>query len=465
MYPRPRVTDPSVAIVGATAVVLAAIIAALGVTQPRFGTAIMVAATLVAGAVLIRTLGATIGVLVLLIVACFVDQWVFRAGGFNIRPEQIALILGLAVYAVERVRTRRSLLLKPNVFEAVLLAWFALGLVSSLIQAPDRVESLKILALLMLSSLATFLPRRLLDTRREDFDEVVGWLLLAFALESAYSVGTYFLHLFGPTIAMGLNPASGRLESLGTLWEPNVLGAMCAAGGVAWIFLGPRYFTHPWIGVALCFTATVTSFARGAWLGGLVVLLLIIVLPVRRRLDLRALGAGALATILLIVGVIASDIGGAYSSKNGISETVSNSVDIIGRIYQIRSVLSEMGNFSHMLIGGGVDSYGQIHVVNGRPDHLASLELVILNDTGVIGAALFALFVVLIAIAAWRRAHDITVLGLAAMMFLLVITNAATSTIELMITWLLLGMLIAAIDLAKEPAVTLSADTARDTAA
>jgi len=124
-----------------------------------------------------------------------------------------------------------------------------------------------------------------------------------------------------------------------------------------------------------------------------------------------------------------------------------------------------MGNFSHMLIGGGVDSYGQIHVVNGRPDHLASLELVILNDTGVIGAALFALFVVLIAIAAWRRAHDITVLGLAAMMFLLVITNAATSTIELMITWLLLGMLIAAIDLAKEPAVTLTADTARDTAA
>ena len=65
----------------------------------------------------------------------------------------------------------------------------------------------------------------------------------------------------------------------------------------------------------------------------------------------------------------------------------------------------------------------------------------VLNDTGLIGVLLFAAFGISILIAAWRVRSDIHVMGLGATMLVLVLTNTSTETLELMITWLLVGLL------------------------
>jgi hypothetical protein len=454
--------------IGAAGTALGIAISALFYSHSRLATPAMVLVVLLAGALFVRMLGWTVGPIVLLIATCFVDEWTFSTGKLNIRPEQIAVAAAVAIYVVDRMRRRQALWARPSFVEIALIAWFAIGLAGSLLNAPYRFDSMKILALLVLSSLAMFLPRRMLQGDQAVMDQVVAWLLLAFALEGAYATAAYFLHIFGPTVALTVNPASGHLDAFGTMWEPNVLGAVCGAGAVLWLILGTRHFHHAWIGVALCMSASVASITRTAWLAVLIVLILGMVTPVRRRMDLRALGAGLLATMVLCAGVIV--VGSLHRYNPGrpgnVATAIGNGTDIFGRLNQISPVWQDLvAHKIRLLIGGGIDSFSQRHVLDGVPQHLASLEITILNDTGILGMIVFAVFVVAVAAAAWRARHDLTVIGLGAMLLVLAITNTATETLELMITWLLIGLLLAAVQVADAVSASRTADTARRSAA
>ena len=446
------------AVVGTTGIALGALLGGLSYAHPPAAALWMAIAVVVAAAVFMAALGTTLGVLVLLVVTCFIDQYVFGVRGLNVRPEQVAAGLAVIVFVFERLRSGRGLSLRPDFAEGALIAWFGVGLLSSVLNAPDRSGSLKVLALLVVSSAALFLPRRLLNADGALVSQVVGWTLLCFAAESGYAVLAYFLHLFGPSVSIGLNPATGHLDAFGTLWEPNVLGAIAGAGAVLWIYLGPRYFTYPWIGVALCMTACVASFARAAWLAGLLILFLTLVTPVRRRLDLRAFGFGSLVATVLTIGIFAADEAGSYSKGGAtIGSGVANATDIIGRLRQFVPVFADLKG-TLLVLGGGTNSFGERHALGGIPEHLGNLELMVLNDTGLIGVLLFAAFGISILIAAWRVRSDIHVMGLGATMLVLVLTNTSTETLELMITWLLVGLLLAAVDGARssQPATDAS---------
>lgn len=438
----------------ATSVVLGLVVGELWYAHPSWSAAAMIAAVLVAAAIFGRVLGLTMGLFVLLVATCIVDQWVFSVGRFNIRPEQIAVLILLLGLGLRRFR---DLTVRPTVAEILLLAWFAIGLISSLTAAPDRSHSLKELALLVLSSLALFLPRRLLD--REQLDQVVRWLLLGLAVEGVYAVGTYFLHVLGPSISLVVNPGTGHLVSTGTLWEPNVLGAMCGAGAVAWAFLGKRYFRYPWVGVALCLSASVVSFTRAAWLAVIIVFAFCFATSIRRRMDLNALAKGATATGVVSVAILAIDKLGNYSPQAaGLLPSVGNATDIQGRLYQFAPVLADLKH--NPIFGGGTNSFPERHApLYGFPQHLGTLELMVVNDTGLLGLLAFSAFVVAIGIGAWRVRHDLTVLGLSLMMLVLAITSVATEPLELMITWLFLGLLSAAIQLAASVSQPTTART------
>jgi hypothetical protein len=462
----PAGLDPSTVGVAACGIFLGLAVAGVFYGHPPGAALLMIAAVAITATALVRLLGTRTGLMVLLIASCLIDQWTFRAGSVNIRPEQIAVLIALGYFLWDRLRARDLSWIRPNVAELPLLAWFAMNLVSSVVEAPSRTGSLKILGLLLVSSIAFFLPRRLLAVDRRVFGEVVRWLLLGIAFEAGYVLATYFLHLFGPTIALGTNPATGRLEPLGTLWEPNVVGAICGAGAIAWVLLGPRYARHPWAGLALCTAASAASFSRAAWVAVLVVLLLILVTPVRRQIDRRAFGFGALIATILSAVVFTTDKIGNYSSHAGVVESVGNSTDIIGRLYQVKPVIDDlMSHKLRLLIGAGTDSYGQRHIIAGIPQHLANLELTLLNDTGILGLLLFAAFGVLLLLSAWRHRESANVVGVGGMLLVLAISNTATETLELMITWLLLGLLAAAIQMAEEISVPVSADRAPGTAA
>ncbi len=449
-------------IVVATGIALGIVIGELAYLHSGWGPAGMIVAVAVAAAVFVRVLGWTVGLVVLLIVTCFIDRETFPVGRFEIRPEQMAALLALVALVVRRLRAGRMDWLHPSLAETALAAWFAVGLVSSVTAAPDRSGSLKVLALLVVSSLALFLPRRLIEENGEQLEQVLPLLLLGFAIEGAYAVATYFLHLFGPTISLSINPAGGHLDAFGTLWEPNVLGAVSGAGAVAWVFLGRRYFGHPWIGVVLCMMASVVSFARAAWLAMIIVFVFSLMTSFRRRIGVGALGIGAVATAVLLPVVLAIDKIGNYSPGTaGVVSAVGNGTDILGRFYQFASVFADIK--TRLLGGGGTNSFAERHVLNGVPQHLANLELTVFNDTGVVGVLFFATFIIAIVLATWRHRSDTVVLGLGAMMLVLAMTNTATETLELMITWLLIGLLLAGVQVARAVSPSAIARTARDT--
>jgi len=444
----------------AAGIALGIALGTLSNVHAMWATALMVAAVLIVGAGFIRLLGANVGLVVLLLITALLDRGTFSAGRFDIRPEQIAALFSLTVLCFKRLSDRRFLWLRPRLAEAVLGAWFLVGLVSSLTVAPSRSGSLKVLALLVVSSLGLLLPPRLLERRRDELDQVVRWLLVAVAAEAAYGLLAYFLYLLGPTLSLTLNPGTGHLNAYGTLWEPNVFGAISSAGAVAWVYFGRKHFSRPWIGVGLCLSGTVVSFTRAAWLAALIVLVLSMALSVRRNVDLGALIRGATATLLVIGAVAIVDQPRGYS-QSGLGGSVGNGTDVVGRLNQLGVVWSDLRH--HLVFGGGIDSYGQRHVLNGAPEHLANLELAIANDTGLVGLLILALFLFAIVAAAWRCRHDSTVIGLAAVTIVIALTNQATETLELMITWLLLGLLMAAVEAARPVSPPATARTARDT--
>lgn len=446
-----------------TSVALGLATAGLALAHPPWAAAAVVGLVIVAAAIFVRVLGWTVGVTVLLVVTCLIDRDTFPIRGINIRPEQIAGLVALLVFAALKLRSSRDLVRHlPDRIELALLIWFAIALVSSIVAAPNRSDSLKVLALLMLSSLALFLPRRLVADRPEELHQVVRWTLLALAIESGYAFAAYVLHVVGLDISISLNPALGHLNAYGTLWEPNVLGAVAGAGAMAWVVLGRRHFKHAWIGVALCLTACVASFARAAWIAVIIVIVLGVATPIRRRIDLRTLGLGGLGATLLAAWIFVSDSFGHYTNgPAGVSSSVGNSTDVLGRFYQFAPALSDLKH--RPILGGGVNSFGQRHVLAGLTEHLGNLELLIVNDTGLLGLIVFTAFGVAIVVAVSRRRNNMTVLGFAAMTLVIAITNQATETLELMVTWLIVGLLLAAVDAVGPVSSPASAGTGRDT--
>jgi O-antigen ligase len=265
--------------------------------------------------------------------------------------------------------------------------------------------------------------------------------------------------VFGSTISLGANVASGHLNAYGTLWEPNVFGAFCAAGAVAWTWLGRRYFSHSWIGIAACLGGTLVSFTRAAWLVALLVLAISLFGPVRQRANLRQLALGVAGAALIGLAVFGAEQVANYyphvpgsppvtANGRGLLALLINAIDVIGRLDQVPVVLKDVGQ--RPILGNGTASYGERHPIAGQGEqHIANLELAVLNDTGVIGTLVFAAFALAVARAAWRERHDPTVAALGAATLVIALTNTATETTELMITWLMLGLLLLAVDSAR----------------
>ena len=448
---------PTFAYVISTGIALGIAVSLLAATTSHLATLGMVVAVALAAGVLIWALGPRLGAVVLLVFCCFLVRYTFSLGRVDIRAEQVAAVIALGVLAYTIVREQNVRLAKPDYAEIALGIWFLLGLAASLVFSISKFDSVKVWALYVVSSLGLLLPRRLLSGHPDALRGAVYWLLVAFAIESLYALAAYFLHLLGPTVAMSVN--RGQLSVYGTLWEPNVLGAVCAAGAIAWTFLGRRYFGSAWIGMALCASASVVSFTRTAWIALGLVLALKLIVPPLRRIDMGAVGIAALATVVMIGLTLAAErVVNYYPGQAGykpvtstaIGGDIGNPADVQGRFDQIHQVLGDLKH--HPILGGGMDSFGQHHVIAGAKQHVSNLELLVLNDTGAVGAIAFAAVGLLILLAFWRRRHDQLVIGLGTMVLVIAITNQATETMELMITWLLVGFLLAAVDAAATDA-------------
>jgi len=440
--------------VWAAGVAFALLLDLLAWSSRGWAVSLMVAAVIGLGVYYSRVLGLQVGLVVLLLVTSAVDRFTFRAGPVYLRAEEVAGLCALLTLAVTRLRDHQRTWLRPSLPEALLGAWFACSIISSLLASPDKRLSARIIALMAVCALGLFLPRRILagDRSAEKVQTVMAWLLIVFATEAGYGSLAYLLHVFGPTIAIAPNPASGHLAAYGTLWEQNVFGAFAAAGTVAWSYLGPRRFRNAWIGLAACTGGLIDSITRFAWLAAAATATLGLAVPgLRRRLDFAALGPGALAGLIVIGTTVAADRIATYTvpvsggpRRGGLLSAILNLVDVVGRLNQLNPILDDIrGN---IVLGRGTASFEALHVVSGVPEHVASLPLLILNDTGLVGLALFGAFVIAIVARARSRRSAAIVVALGQVAVVIGLTNLATETTELMIGWLLVGLLMAAAD-------------------
>jgi hypothetical protein len=465
--PTTRSFSRSDAAIWFAAVTLVAFIGTLGIWAKGLAAPLAVVAVLAVGVLYIRLIGVEAGLIVLLIVANVGDHFTFPVGPLAIRAEQVAALLAAAVLIARCLRRADLSIFRPRADEWLLLAWIAVSALSSVLDSPDRRLSAKVLVLTAVCTLGFFLPRRLLSgpEATKGVDIVVRWLLIAFATESIYGVLAYLLHVFGPSISIGPNPASGHLEAYGTLWEQNVFGAFAASGAVAWVYLGPARFKRAWIGLTMCAGGLVASLTRAAWLAAAAAGGLGVLIPgLRRRLDFPMVGTGLLGGLMVAVLVIVADQLGTYTApvsgatsggtphpSHGLLFALLNMTDFIGRLNQTRPVWSDISG-GYEVIGRGTASFEALHIVAGVPEHVASLPLLVLNDTGIVGLVLFVGFVALIVARLWARRHDGLVGGLAQAAIVVGLANLATETTELMLDWLLIGILIAAVDISRSAA-------------
>ena len=72
------------------------------------------------------------------------------------------------------------------------------------------------------------------------------------------------------------------------------------------------------------------------------------------------------------------------------------------------------------------------------------------DSTGLLGLALFSAFVLAVVVRTWALGRDEVVFGLGQVAVVVLITNLSTESMELMVGWLLIGLLLAATDVAAE---------------
>lgn len=404
----------------------------------------------------------------LLVGASFLSGLAMDAAGLHVRPEQaIAPLVAFAVL----LRPVRGRVAVPTVLAVVFLAAGLFGAFGEPEAGRAAVHALRLLA--------TMLPVALLPLLLDRREAERAWdLFLLFALlTSAVALGALESHaFFGSSWGVTVEERLGYVHPQGTLLEPNILGALAAAAGVAFLL---RVFdsglgTGVRLGSGLAFlvvTAAVgASMTRAAWLAlplaGVVALGLLTGLgrePGRRARSLAAaLAAGGLAVLLLATLFLFSgvadvtDVTALRGARTGLSGKVASILrpgDDPNVRVRLRSYAAAFVLFRERpLLGAG---HGAMERMPGSEDHTVSwagnLEIHLLADSGLTGClAVAALCAVALARALRRAAGGSTAearrraLERAAALGVVLLCAQATETSWLASFWVLLGLVLSA---------------------
>ena len=450
------------------------------------------------------TLGTTRSALALLVVASLINRYAVTLGGLHLKPETVAVPLVGLVVVGELAAHRR--LPRLTLVDWLLGAWIVANGLGSL-YAPLRGTSLKLtvqLALLCAGSLAI----RQLIRSGVDLRVALAVMLGGLTVVAAIGVVAYVLYPLGPNLGIQIDPITHRPTAYATLFEGNLFGSSIMVGWFWWLVALLTGTSRRWLavlGLAITTAGVEVSLARGTWLAIAVTLLVagIVLLANRPRsmislsphaadLGLAAFTALVLSAIVLLSPgslvvqalhrpAVVGNTTTAGAARGGTVGSQSASPAIIQRA----TTLSEPGADAtvtqrleivrsavrdwrvHPLTGLGPGSYGESHIdTSHQPAWIGILPVRILHDTGILGTVVFLAFGVVLArrwlaalracAAAWLRAALIAQgLGLIA----LLIAYTATEGLELLFAWVVLGLLVATIEVVQ-PGVTDSPATA-----
>lgn len=372
------------------------------------------------------------GCIALLIITTAANRFGLSVGGYNVRPETLAiLVVGpCCLISLARARSWPDL----TVADWLLLAWLLQNFVASF-GALQPADSLKYSVLYALMATIYLAFPRLCDNLHR-LRMALDCLLIVSVLVCIYAVITALaFHYVGLNLGIHMAPASGAPTIRGTLWEANILGSYLAAASL--VFLSAMHspvYVRPrlWLTVGLVLTSCglILSMARGAWLGFACALVFALVFIGKRRV-LSRLAVVALLCALLIALLVGATLRtptmptASVTQPTGIPESENKSPvapanPILGRLQSVLRLGTDASTFwrarlyamaldhwrERFVLGWGPGGFRQafpvIETVDPENIWIASLFVRSLHDTGVLGLGLLVAFIATLAASAWK---------------------------------------------------------------
>jgi hypothetical protein len=307
---------------------------------------------------------------------------------------------------------------------------------------------------------------------RRNADILLRFTLIAAVIAVLIGMAALALNLLGARVPganlTGSEIAETPFGAYGTLYEPNIFGNYCAIAFSVVAILGLRRtgasstptFPHLRLLTILLGIGLLFSFTRGAWLGaaaGLVTAFAIAVRFGHVRAPVRAIAvtllAAAAAVLLLWYVPYQGNEFFRYKVVNLLNPTSSNAgvrlLAIAVALDHVRDYLVfGAGTFSFApLVAGGLEFRA---IEGGTHLWLGNYIVAVLHDYGIVGLALFVVFLAMLIGRALRVASRIrltdrmgsqTLVALVAGLVCMLIAFVFTSGFSLGYPWLFIGLL------------------------
>jgi hypothetical protein len=382
-------------------------------------------------------------------------------GGLKARPEHI--LIGLLCVAALIWRKHRTSPLRWITADYLLLAYIGMNLFSSLAMSVAPGQTLKWAVQQTLVILAYFLMR-MLANQPQSLRYAVRGLVAVGSLEGAYAVVCFYSNLlFNTSFGVDVGQYGDFPGTYGTLYEANILGAFSAVCLVMALVLYFRERRRRYLAaVALTYTSMVIALSRAAIIASAVAVV-VLFFAVRKKGIIDTTATKKLAITLLVTSIIlGSAIVPLYIERFQTVEVsdISADPDTAVRIVTVGMALDDI--LQHPIAGNGTASF-QLLVSNRELGFtnldemgtwIGNVEARVLHDTGVIGLAILGVFLLYLALPAWKllRKEDhpeLLALMLGALVYSL--TFQTTEGTLLAFSWVHLGLIGCAVSIYYPP--------------
>ena len=434
-----------------------------------------------------------------LFVLATLSRWTIELPLGNMRLEQPAIAAGLLALLYARRLPDRATLRRLLPIGIAFMVYLGALAASSLVHAPDRPESLRMVFWIGLSIAGGFLAFLLLFG--QNWGGELRWLRLTGAGHASLGIliaVTFFA--LGPVVVTPPDQAPGMLGKIYAVsWEANLFGSLMAALAL-FVIEGFRSRPRPASAalVVVVLVGLLTAETRGAYLGlaagliayggvmvyrrhrprtlltpgavvvGALVLgawLMPVLMQPRNQapnhpIDLTvpgwgrqfAIGSYLLPGLPIPPGPVAGQASGPPATAASPSPSQATPAlappavfDTLGfRLDAVTVALEDLK--SDPIIGLGANSFDQRHPYSpqaNKPDHISILALAAVYESGVVGSAGLAIGFALILLTLWRASRGSTTGSMAAAyigsLVSLLVSYQATNAINFSLIWLIAG--------------------------
>ncbi len=409
------------------------------------------------------------GAVFTLVIASAMPRLVATVFGLHLRPEHVAIGLVLIVLCVQMFRKRIQCWPKIHYFDYFLLAYVALNFFTSAFTSPEPRMTLRWASLNAIVIAPFFLLRFLVTSRKKAY-QAVEMLMWTGAAESAAGIVCFLSNaMFHTTFGISAEQYGFIPGVYGTQYEANIFGSYCGCCAIlflAFFLLSQKSHRNRYIwGMALCLIAALMSLARSVLLALPIAAAFVLwVVYKSGRVQFRSLVrlAAVVTVLVLLVSPFIFNLVVERFSTIDIDELSADNTTLT-RVVQIAAGLEDIR--MHPLLGTGTASFqlffnwdDYMPGMGGDTDAggwLGNSPLRVLHDTGIVGLAIFLLFLGFL-VSASRKAFRIAdpqtkvlLLALSGGLILYAITFQATEATMLAFTWVHLGMLAAIAEIVR----------------